>query len=113
MSELDGTQWVLASMDDAAPMAGSRLTLTLPEPGRVAGSSGVNEFFGPVAWREVDGVRIGPLGVTRMAGPAALMQQERTYVTLLQQVDRCRVEEDRLELLIGQRVVLEFERAEH
>ena len=109
---LDGTAWRLVSLDGHAPVSLDPLTLTFSDPGRVAGSAGINEYFGPTTATEPDGIRIGPLGSGRRGGPPTLLRQELTYLRLLQQVDRFQVADDQLELRMGPRPVLVFEPAD-
>ncbi len=63
------------------PVDGARLTLEVAGD-RVGGSAGVNRFVGPVS---EDG--FGPLATTSRAGPADLMDQERLFLSHLDEID--------------------------
>lgn len=93
---LEGREWQLTSLNGTAPLADSPITL-LFEEGRVAGSSGVNRYFGGY---EVEGEKmtIGQVGGTLMAGPEPLMQQEAAYLAALQATTSYRVSGDTLTL---------------
>ena len=59
--------------------------------GGVSGFGGCNRYFGDA---EIDGdkIRFGALGATRMACPAAVMDQESRFLAALELVRRWRVE---------------------
>lgn len=57
-----------------APYANQDLTLTFTED-QVAGYAGINRFFGPYQIKGEE-LLLGPLGMTRMAGPLPEMKRE-------------------------------------
>lgn len=85
----------------AAPLPGTALTLELAADGGIAGFAGCNRYFGRL---DADGAP-GPLGSTMMACPPEIMGQERSFLDLLQQVDRFQESDGRL-LAIGDGVVV-------
>ncbi len=99
--------WVLTSMQGATPQ--NSVTLELGPDGKFTGQASVNRYFG--AWQGSEGtLAIGDIGSTRMAGPPELMNEESTYFRLLGEADRYRVDDHQLELLAGDRVILQFAR---
>jgi heat shock protein HslJ len=107
---LDGTLWRLVRLDGAELPSEPALTLAF-EGERVAGDGGLNRFFGSAEYRLDGRFEAGPLASTRRAGPPELMEREQRYFTLLDQADRLRFDDGRLELLRGERVLLVFVRA--
>lgn len=93
---LDGTRWTLDSLAGAS-VTDPQPTLSFEEPGRAAGSAGVNRFGGAAS---IDGrsIRLGPFMATRMAGPPERMELERRYLEALGQATRWSVVGGRLEL---------------
>jgi hypothetical protein len=77
-SALGGTRW---RADIAAP-GGEAPTLEFGDPWRIAGSTGVNRYFGSY---ELPGDEIvfGVVGSTMMAGPEPAMRVEHAFLTLL------------------------------
>ncbi|HSM45029.1 MAG TPA: META domain-containing protein [Acidimicrobiia bacterium] len=76
------------------------------EDGRISGSMGVNRFAGEIG----DGLPVGALAVTRMAGPAELMAQEDILLEHLQSADAIEVVDDGMFLTRGGLFVMELER---
>ena len=107
-----GATWILSATplpDAPARPAGMRIvTMQVTPEGRIAGCSGVNRYTGRVeVVPEQQVFRLpGPPAVTRMAGPG--MEFENYYLALLQKIDRYRFVGDRLELLEGDKPILEF-----
>jgi heat shock protein HslJ len=118
LPQIAGIEWHLVKMEknrESIPLAqGSKVTFMIKEDGRVAGLATLNRYFGNmnldeeglITWK-------GPgLGMTKMAGPPDLMNQEDASVEALiqcQQVYR----EGSLLILEGQdqSVILEFQQA--
>jgi heat shock protein HslJ len=77
---------VLQSYNDnnaiVSVIAGTEITLSFDEEGRIAGSAGVNSYFTSY---EVSGnaLTFGTIGTTMMAGPEDAMKQESTFLKLL------------------------------
>jgi len=77
----DEAIWLLSTMSEA-PVT-TRITITFPEEGKIAGQAPCNRYFGsqtaPFPWFEVKG-----LGSTKMACPK--LDLETQYFTLLQKM---------------------------
>jgi heat shock protein HslJ len=79
---LEGSRWILTSLDGLAPVPGSTITSAFDESGQVGGSSGCNSYSAPYL-TEGDSLTIGqPVG-TLMACDEPLMSQESDYLTAL------------------------------
>lgn len=94
---LEGTTWILTSMDGQAPVAGSTITAGFGADGRVSGSSGCNSYG---ASYEVSGssLTIGQATSTLMACDEALMQQESAYLAALASTTGYTISGDQLTL---------------
>jgi heat shock protein HslJ len=80
------------------PASSVPITLRFTAPGRIAGQSAVNRFFGSYQLRD-DGTLQWPnaaLGMTRMAGSEAAMALENQFTRALTATTRLNVGEDRL-----------------
>lgn len=111
--DFEGRTWVLTELGpNNAPMAGTVSTAVF-EDGTVAGTAGCNNYF---ASYTTDGgsIEIGSAGSTRMfcAEPEGLMDQEQTYLTLLQAADSFDVGDDTLTLSSEGAVVLTYTEAD-
>jgi|Tabmets5t2r1_1033131.scaffolds.fasta_scaffold01094_5 heat shock protein HslJ len=87
----DSTEWVLAGGEGQALVF---------EDGRIAGFGGVNRYAGEYTL-EGEELRLGPLAVTRMAGPPEAMESERRYLDALGRAARAAVDEGTLVLADG------------
>lgn len=99
---LEGTQWNLASIGTQAyaPQPGEHgafLFFDGPER-RLSGSSGCNRIIGPYEREGANGLRIGALGMTRMACEAHAMQTEGAFTQALASVASFEIQEDSLVL---------------
>jgi heat shock protein HslJ len=85
--KLTGTEWLLEDLGGAGVIDNVQATLTFPEAGKTAGNGSCNRFFGPA---EITGsaIKLGPLGLTRMACTMAAMNQEAKYIDALQAAER-------------------------
>ncbi len=96
-----GTEWRLVEVGGKAAQPGFRERVAsvtfAPEGGGVHGSGGINSFFGPYAL-DGDKLRIENLGMTRMAGPPELMDQESAFVAALHAARAWKIRGDTLEL---------------
>jgi heat shock protein HslJ len=110
-ASLTGTHWTLVELNGrpAVPSdMGRDAHLVLnKEDGKIAGSGGVNRFFGAYTL-EGGKLTLKPGGSTMMAGPEELMQQEQAFTQMLMAVKSYHIAGDRLELLDGQTVVAKF-----
>ena len=95
---LDGTAWVLSSIEGAAPLAGSTITLRF-EGGQAGGTDGCNRYALPYS-TEGDTVRFATGGPsTLMACAPDVMQQARTFLASLGGATRYRIDSTGLQLL--------------
>ncbi len=100
--------WKLIKLDGDAVAADAEITLSATAEGKVAGSTGVNRFFGGL---DEKGKKLfGPLGMTRRAGPPDAMARETAFTKALDEATRFTVEKDQLTLLAGDKPRLVFER---
>ena len=78
-----------------------------PEKKQIAGCSGVNRYFGPVAIdQKKKTFKAGALGVTKMAGPG--MDYENLFLNLLSKVDSYAIKNGKLMLKSGSDTVAVF-----
>ncbi len=93
LTQISDMDWILETMTvdgNPIPLAeGVTTTLRFDENGHVAGHAGCNRYFSetfidPDAHR----IRFGPIGSTRRSCPPPHEQQERNFLTALEQVDR-------------------------
>ena len=107
-TDLAGTAWLVDDIGGRGVVDRARTTLQFVEPGRIAGHTGCNRFFGSV---DLDGDRItfGNLGVTRMACPESLMNQEHRFVEAMTHAGRLELAHRGMILIIfdddGERVL--------
>jgi heat shock protein HslJ len=80
---LAGTAWALTTIDGAAPLPETSITLEFSADGRAAGSDGCNQYSG--AYRvTATSLRIGPnLIATLRACQPEIMDQAQTYLGML------------------------------
>ena len=83
-ARLDGTSWVLTSLNGSRPMEGIQVTLVF-EDGEISGSAGCNSYFGAYTIEGADGLAFSGIGSTLMAclEPEGIMDQEQAYFTAL------------------------------
>ncbi|MEA2035057.1 MAG: META domain-containing protein [Euryarchaeota archaeon] len=84
---LSGTEWQLISYDNGTKemvsvIKGTEITLEFDQDGRITGSAGINRYFAPYEIND-DKLSFGLIGSTLMAGPGPVMNQESTYLKLL------------------------------
>lgn len=79
MTEYEGI-WVLATIGhEGVRVEDSEITMEISGD-QISGNAGVNRFFGKFE----GGTVVAPIGTTMMAGPQALMEQERAFLDLIQ-----------------------------
>ncbi len=80
--DLAGTSWLAEDIDGRGVVDRLQSTLRFENSERVSGMAGCNRFFGSVT---IDGgaISFGALGATRMACPAAIMDQENRFLQAL------------------------------
>ena len=88
---LVGTTWRLEDLRGPAVLDSTAPTLEFPAEGQAAGNASCNRFTGPFIVAG-DSVTFGPLAVTRMACPEAVMSQESAYLDALGKAERFRME---------------------
>jgi len=99
---LPGTSWNVTSYNNGkgavtTPVMDSELSLEFGEDGTVSGTGGVNRYNGPFTV-DGDGIKIGPLALTKMAGEPELMKQEQAFVKALESSATWKVVRNKLEL---------------
>jgi heat shock protein HslJ len=81
--DLTGNIWLLSELNGRAQITGTAITAEFDEDGRVAGSSGCNNYSTSYT---ADGKQLTfsePMASTMMACPELLMEQERNYTQAL------------------------------
>lgn len=96
--ELEGTRWVLDTLNGSPPAEGSEITLQF-EDGNAAGSAGCNSYGGSYT---ADGgqLSIPEIVRTEMAclEPEGIMEQEDAYLAALQSAAAYRLLDERLQI---------------
>ncbi|HLC03868.1 MAG TPA: META domain-containing protein [Anaerolineales bacterium] len=105
---LDGTSWLLVSVDGGEPLAGIEVTAVF-EGGSVRGSSGCNSF-GASYEIHGDNIEIREIQSTLMAciAPDGAMDQEQAFVARLSSYETYRIANGQLRLLSSGRDLLVF-----
>jgi heat shock protein HslJ len=100
--DLDGTAWLLNSLNGDAPIAGSEITLSFEEA-KLTGRSGCNLYSGDYAIEGEGTFQAGPFEVTEMAclDPMGVMDQEVDYLQILQGASTIGREDDELTIQGG------------
>lgn len=108
---LNGSTWQLQTIDRTRVIAGTEISVVFKD-GQINGRAGCNNYYGSYHISK-DTVRVsGPIGATRMAClPDGVMEQEHTYLGILQQISRYERTSDRLVLFTAQGKALGFIRA--
>lgn len=78
----NGRDWVLDTVDGQPP--GWRATLSLAEPGRIAGQAPCNRYSGPLERSETQ-FKVGALVATRMACPD--LAGETAFLEMLSRIE--------------------------
>jgi heat shock protein HslJ len=96
--DLDGTEWVLTSLNGSSLMEGTNITLNFTE-GRAGGFSGCNSYGGEYTAAQST-LTVPQLAITLQGcrEPEGVMQQEAAYVGALQAAAAYRVEDDCLKI---------------
>jgi heat shock protein HslJ len=103
-TDLAGTSWIVTGYNNGnqavvSALAGTELTVMFGDDGRISGSAGCNNFFGP--YTQADGtIDIGPLASTLKAcsDPDGVMDQEMQFLEALQQAATYTLDADKLDL---------------
>ncbi len=95
---LVGTSWLAEDIDGRGVLDQVRSTLTFESSQRVAGRAACNRYFGSLELLN-EGVRIRVGGMTRMACPPAVLDQEHRFLAALAAVTTYRRDGDKLLLM--------------
>jgi heat shock protein HslJ len=98
-ASLDGSKWVLTSLNGSSPLQGTEITLAFDD-GEASGSAGCNSYFGPYTVQGTDGLAFHGLASTEMAclEPEGIMEQETEYLQLLRAASRFAITDGQLEI---------------
>lgn len=109
-SSLDGTDWVLTSLNGASPLGSFTLTFA---DGQVNGKAGCNSYFGDYD-QSGNTLSIPMIGMTEMycMDPEGIMDQETLYVGILSRVDSFSMDGTQLQLESSDGAFLVFEAVE-
>ncbi|MFC2038205.1 YbaY family lipoprotein [Chloroflexota bacterium] len=106
---LEDVSWVLDSYGQSgnlqAVLRDTKITAEFKE-GQVAGSAGCNRYFGAY---ELNGRKLSivePPGLTRMACPEQIMDQEQAYLKALQDAESVEIEDSELRITSGKQVLV-------
>lgn len=88
---LQGGEWSVEDIGGRGIIDDSRVTLLFGSAGELAGSATCNRLVGTYTVAD-NTLSISPTGLTMMACPPALMDQERRFVDLLRDVRRFHVD---------------------
>ena len=96
-SSLTGSEWILTALEGQPLIAEAPITAAFTEELQVGGTSGCNTYSGSY---EVDGdtISFGLMATTRVACPQPIMQQETSYLTVLERTQTYAVTDDLLTL---------------
>lgn len=112
--EIADVEWLLQSMkadsQTIALIPDTKNTFSCDDNGKVTGVATINRYFGNFRFRE-DGIIIWnkAFGMTRMAGPPNLMEQEAKFMQALPRTSRIYIKKQKLVMIsTDQSTVLEF-----
>lgn len=113
--DLEGETWVVTELvvdgSPTSPLDATTMTIQF-EDGTATGVAGCNSFFGGY---ELDGssISMGPLASTQAfcGEPEGLMDQEVTYLSLMEEADRFERSGDELTLLRGEMALITYQAA--
>ena len=109
---LDGTAWTLTAWSASSIDPGGHVVTLEFADGRIGGQAPVNSYGGEYAARGDGSFETDEIVSTLMAGDEDAVAAEALFFSLLEQVDRYRVDGDVLTLLDGAGEVLVFERVQ-
>ena len=116
LKDIAGIEWHLKIMkidtESIALIEDTKNTFSCDETGKVAGMASLNRYFGAFSLKE-DGEIVWnkAFGMTRMAGPPKLMEQEARFMLALPQTSRIYLKQDTLQLISADNsTVLEFQK---
>jgi heat shock protein HslJ len=115
IKDITGIEWHLKIMkidNESIPLIkDTKTTFSCDENGKVAGVASLNRYFGSFTLKEDGEIIWGKaFGMTRMAGPPELMEQEAKFMQALPQTSRIDLKKEKLLLISADNsTVLEFE----
>jgi heat shock protein HslJ len=96
-ASLEGRTWQLVELEGSAPIAGTTIDMTIDDEA-VSGSSGCNQYNGPVTYGGGE-MTLGPnFAATMMACEEPIMDQEQAYLAALTTVTGYELSDDVLSL---------------
>jgi putative lipoprotein len=96
-ASLEDRTWQLVELEGSAPISGTTIDMTI-DGEVVSGSSGCNQYNGPVTYGGGE-MTLGPnFAATMMACEEAIMDQEQAYLSALASVTGYEVSGDELSL---------------
>lgn len=109
---LDGTDWVLTSLDGDSPVGGASFTLAFAD-GQMNGTAGCNLYFGDYD-QSGNTLSIPMIGMTEMycMDPQGIMDQEGVYLGILSRVNTFSVVGSQLRIDTADGAFLLFEAVE-
>jgi heat shock protein HslJ len=109
---LDGTEWVLTTLDGSPPVGGTSFTLVFADGG-ISGKAGCNLYFGDYD-QSGNTLSIPMIGMTEMycMDPEGVMDQESTYLAILSRLGTFSVDGSQLRLDTADGAFLLFEAVE-
>ncbi|MFO7697646.1 MAG: META domain-containing protein [Anaerolineae bacterium] len=95
-----GSEWLLVTLGDVAPLPGTRITLSFGPEG-LGGISGCNHYGGAYAVASEGALELEQVVLTAMLclEPEGVMEQEQAFMAALDAVAGYRTGDDRLEIL--------------
>jgi heat shock protein HslJ len=111
-ASLEGTEWVLVSLQGNSPLAGTHIWLVF-EGEQARGSAGCNQYGGPYTVTGMGALTFQEFDITEQAclEPEGVMEQETVYIAALRMAVAYRLAGDRLEIQNSAgETVLAFER---
>ena len=103
---LQGGPWEVVEIDGKAVADPARVTVDFAPEGRLAGIAACNRYFGSYALSG-EGLRLSPLGATKMACEPGAMEEERRFIEAAGRIDGFAIAADAsLQLRAGGRVVM-------
>lgn len=85
--------WQVEDIDRGGIVDSSHITMQMSSEGRIAGSTGCNQYFGTLTLGQT-AFEVNGAGSTRRACAPAIMQQETRFLQALQEVRRYKMDGD-------------------
>ena len=87
-----GREWIIEDVAGRGVIDRTQASLKFFPDGRLAGNATCNRFFGSYQAQKDGRLSLSPVGLTKMACPEALMNQERAILVLLPEIERYRID---------------------